>query len=32
MTREERIRRSNENGQMLAAKYGFSIGKPSIEQ
>ena len=29
MTREERIRRSNEQGQRLAAQYGFKIGKPS---
>lgn len=32
MTREERIRRSNEQGQRLAAQYGFTIGKPSDKQ
>ena len=29
LTREERIRRSNEQGQRLAAQYGFKIGNPS---
>ncbi len=29
LTREERIRQSNERGQRLAAQYGFIIGKPS---
>ena len=28
LTREERIRRSNEQGKKLAAQYGFKIGKP----
>ena len=32
LTREERIRRSNENGQKLAVQYGFKIGRPSIQR
>lgn len=32
LTREERIHRSNEQGQRLAAQYGFKIGKPSDQQ
>jgi hypothetical protein len=32
LTREERIRQSNETGQRLAAQYGFKIGKPSRKQ
>ena len=29
LTKSERTRRSNEQGQRLAAQYGFKIGKPA---